>query len=221
MANRIGYGYQWVRARNGAKEMPAPLRFPVASAYQGAIQGGTNCDVNVGDVVKLLATGYVAIAEGSEKTSYNPGTIDADIPLGVVVAIEPYYDGTVMTPGNKLPGATTYGTNFARQSFVLVVPAEAGIWSVAVDATSASYDTYAEWLAVVGETIDMVNSNGVTLKAEPELDLATIADPVSVSQMWKIQGLTPNLDNKDYDAAGFRLEVIANRYQNAANTAGI
>jgi hypothetical protein len=178
-------------------------------------------DVNVGDVVKRLATGYLSIAEGSEKTSYNPGTVDADIPVGVVVGFEPYYNGTDMTPTNKLPGGTTYGTNFTRQSVALVVPIENAIWSVAVDATSASYDTYAEWLAVVGETIDMVNSDGITDKAEPELDLATIADAVSVSQIFRIYGLDVSRGNRDYDAAGFRLLVTANRYADAPNTAGV
>ena len=220
MANRIKYGFQWDRNANG-KDCPQPERRPVASAYQGAITGGGNVDLNVGDVVKTLADGTIAIAEGSEKTSYDPGVVDADIPYGVIVGFEPYYDGTVMQPTNVLPGGTTYGTNFTRESAALVVPIEMGVWSVAVDATSASYDTYAEWRATVGETIDMVNSNGVTGDAEPELDLATIADSASASQIFKIHGLDPARDNRDYDAAGFRLLVIANRYANAANTAGV
>ena len=220
MANRTQYGFQPVRPRAG-KSCLQPERWPIASGYQGAIQGGNNVDVNVGDVVKRLATGYLSIAEGSEKTSYNPGTVDADIPVGVVVGFEPYYNGTDMTPTNKLPGGTTYGTNFERQSFALVVPIENAIWSVAVDATSASYDTYAEWLAVVGETIDMVNSDGITDKAEPELDLATIADASSLNQIFRIFGLDVSRDNRDYDAAGFRLLVTANRFADAPNTAGV
>ena len=175
----------------------------------------------MGDVVKRLGSGYVSLAEGSEKTNYNPGTIDADIPVGVIVGFTPYFDGVDMRPTNVLPGGTTYGTNFSRQSFALIVPLEAGVWSVAVDATSTSYDTYAEWLAVIGETIDMVNSDGVTDKAEPELDLATIADAVSVSQIFRIYGLDVAQDNQDYAAAGFRLLVTANRYADAPNTAGV
>ncbi len=220
MANRIKYGFRGARPLAG-KSCLQTERWPIASGYQGAIQGGTNVDVNVGDVVKRLASGYLSIAEGSEITSYNPATVDADTPVGVVVGFEAYFDGTDMKPTDKLPGGTVYGTNFARQSFALVVPVQNAVWSVAVDATSGSYDTYPEWLAVVGETIDMVNSNGVTLKAEPELDLASIADANGASQIWRIYGLDESRDNRDYAAAGFRLLVTANRYADAPNTAGV
>ncbi len=80
MANRVDYGFKWIRAVNGGKECPAPERWPVASGYQGAIQGGTNVDLHVGDVVKRLSTGYLSLAEGTEITGY-AGT-PADIPVG-------------------------------------------------------------------------------------------------------------------------------------------
>lgn len=221
MANRVKYGAVWARAKGGGKACPDPERVPIASAYQGAIQGGTNVDLNVGDIVKRLATGYYSIAEGSEITSYNPGTVDADIPFGVIVGFDAYWDGEVMKPTNFLPGATTYGTNFKRQSFAYVVPFNAGIWSIALDATSASFDTYAELLAVVGQNIDIVNSNGVTLKAEPELDLATIADANSLTVRYRIVGLDPSLDNQSFATTSFRLLVQANSYADAPNTVAV
>jgi hypothetical protein len=173
--------------------------------------------------VKKLATGYITIAEGSEITAYNPGVgTDADTPYGVVMGLEPVFDGNVMQPTDHLlSGGGVYGTNFERQTFARVVPIQAGIWSVAFDATSASFDTYAELLAAVGSTVDMVNSNLPTSEAEPELDIATIQDANSINQVFKIYGFDVSEDNRDYAAIGLRMLVIANLYQDAAGTAGI
>lgn len=222
MANRYGYGWRWSRGIDGTHACPAGERLPVATAFTATIQGGGAVGLKPGDVVKKLSTGYITIAQGSEITSYNPATVDADTPYGVVVGLEPVFDGNVMVPTNHLTsGGGVYGTNFARQTFARVVPVQAGIWSVAIDTAAAAYDTYAEWLATVGETVDMVNSNLPTTVAEPELDISTKGDANSASQIWKIYGLDVSLDNKDYDAAGFRLLVIANKYQDQAGIAGV
>ena len=221
MANRYKYGFKWVRAVNGGKACPDPERWPIASAYQATIQGGNAVNVNPGDVVKRLSTGYLAIAEGTEITGY-AGT-PANIPLGVVAALEPYFDGKVMAPTNTLPGATTYGTNFARQSFALVVPIQAGVWSVAIDTAAAAHDTYAEYLAFVGERVDFVNSDDRTLDgvaaATPEIDISTHATTATLR--FTIFGLDESQDNQDYAGASFRLLLTANSYADAPNTVGV
>lgn len=223
MANRYRYGFQWARGIDGTRACPDGERLPIATAFTGSIQGGgAAVGLRPGDVVKKLSTGYLDIAEGSEITSYNPGTVDADTPYGVIVGFEPIYDGSVLQPSNNLvAGGGAYGTNFARQTFARVVPIQAGIWSVAIDTAAAAYDTYAEWLATVGETVDMVNSNLPATDAEPEIDISTKGDASSADQVFKIYGLDESQDNKDYAGASYRLLVIANKYADQAGTAGV
>jgi hypothetical protein len=107
-----------------------------------------------------------------------------------------------------------------------VVPVQAGIWSVGFNATASGYDTYAELLAIMGETVDMVNSNSPTSEAEPELDIATIDDAGggganTAAQVWKFYGIDVSEDNKDYAAVGFRMLVVPNLYQDQPGTVGI
>ena len=226
MANRYKYGYRWNRGFNGEVACPRGERRAIASGYQGAIQGGSNVDLNVGDVVKILADGTIAIAEGSEITSYNPGTVDTDDPIGVIIGFEEYFDGQVMQPTNRLPGGTVYGTNEDRRSYAFVVPVNAGIWSVAIDTAAAAHDTKAEYLNLIGLNVDFVNSNdrkvgqaSATNAATPELDISTAAVGVTIG--FRIYNLDLAQDNTDYAGASYRLLVTANRFTGAPNTVGL
>lgn len=222
MANRVDYGFRWTRANNGGKECPPPEKWPIATGYQGAVQGGTNVDLHAGDVVKRLPTGYISLAEGTEITGYS-GT-PADIPLGIIVGFAPYFDGTVLQPTNFLPGGTAYGTNFKRQSFAFVVPAQSGVWEVDIDTAAAAHDTYAEYLAFVGERVDFVNSNTAVapngvVKADPQVDISTHATTATLR--WTIFNLSPSQDSLDFAGENFKLLLIANSYADAPNTVGV
>lgn len=218
MANRAENGFKFVRGINGSRDTPEPEQWPIASGYQGAIQGGGNVDVNVGDLVKRLSTGYLSIAEGTEITSYNPGTVNADIPVGVVVGFSPYFDGTVMQPTSVLPGGTVYGTNFTRQSFALVVPIQSGIWSINVDENTTA-TTYAAYLALVGQRVDFVNTNATATEAGPRIDISGHA--TTVTHRFTIYGLSPSQNDLDYSAVDMSILVTANGYADAPNTVGV
>lgn len=221
MANRVDYGFKWVRANNGGKECPAPERWPVATGYQAAVNGGTNVDLNVGDVVKRLGTGFLALAEGTEIATYP--TAPGDISLGIIVGFDDFFDGTVLQPTNVLPGGTAYGTNLDRQSHAYVVPAIAGVWQVDCDENTTA-TTIPLYQALVGERVDMVNTNTATdpsgtVKADPQIDISTHA--VTVTLRWTIYGLSQSQDSLDPSAVNFKLLLTANSYADAPNTVGV
>ncbi len=227
MPNRYKYGARWVRGRNGAKACPPPEKWPIASGYQAVVQGGNSVDLNPGDIVKRLSTGFLALAEGTEITGYNPPTVDADIAVGVIIGFQNFFDGQVLQPTDRLPGGTVYGTNLTRQSHALVVPLEASIWSIASDVTGAP-TTQAAWQALVGQRVDFVNSDDRTgstgvAAATPEIDISTAA--VGATLQYTIFGLDPSEDNLDFlgttTGEGFRLLIVANSYADAPNTVGI
>ena len=221
MANKTTYGLTWARSANGGKDCPAPEEWPVATGYQATVQGGTAVDLNVGDVVKRTSGGTLALAEGTEITSYPSPA--ADIAVGVIVGFKPYFDGQVMVPTNFLPGGTVYGTNLSRQSKALVVPLQNGVWQLDCDENSTAA-TIAAYQLLVGENVDFVNKNvavapnGV-VKADPQIDISTHA--VTVTLRFRIYGLAQSLDSDNATETHFKLLLVANSYADAPNTVGV
>lgn len=181
------YGFRPVKSLHG-DALPAVFRCPIASGYTGSI--------NIGDPIKRLSTGYWALAT-------NGAAFDA-----VVQRIGPYFDGTRMTFGTKLPSATTYGTNFERQSFVYAMPAQRVVFEADCD-DATSITTYANYLAAVGENVDIVLGDGTSnVAANPLLDISTHA--VTNTLTMRIVGISEL--NQFMDPAGtyFKLYVIPN-----------
>jgi hypothetical protein len=212
MADNLKFpGFRWSQSANGGKAMPAPMRYPVATAYQGTINGGSNIDINIGDPVKLLSTGYVAHSGGSESSGGN-----ADNVFGIVVGIAPYWNGSVMTPSNVLPGGQgSYGTNFDRQSFVYVIPASAGTFEIDCDDSSTA-TTYAAYLALVGENTDHVLTTGSEPKTNCMLDISLHG--TSTAQ-WRIVQISTTAANQDFSGKFVKLWVQANEGQQSIYTA--
>ncbi len=182
------YGFRPVKSLHG-DALPAVYRCPIASGYTG--------EINVGDPIKRLSTGYWQLAT-------NGAAFDA-----VVCRIFPFYSTTLgrMTIGTKLPASTTYGTNFERQSFVGAIPAQRTVFEADCD-DATSITTYANYLAAVGENVDIVIGDGTSAAANPLLDISTHA--VTNTLTMRIVGISEL--NFAMDPAGtyFKLYVIPN-----------
>ncbi len=182
------YGFRPVRSLEGGS-LPSPIRCPIASGYTGSIRAG--------DPIKRLSTGYWQLAT-------NGAAFD-----GVVMRIGPYYNGTRFAPHTDyLPSSTTYGTNFERQSFVYAMPAQRVIFEADCD-DATSITTYANYLAAVGENVDIVIGDGTSnALADPLLDISTHA--VTNTLTMRIHGISEL--NPFMDPAGtfFKLLVIPN-----------
>ncbi len=191
------YGFRPIRSLHGGT-LPSPIRCPIASGYTG--------EIHAGDPIKRLNTGYWQLAT-------NGAAFD-----GVVVRIGPYYDGTrFAVQKDYLPASTTYGTNFERQSFVWAVPAQRTVFEADCD-DNTSITTYANYLAAIGENVDIVIGDGTGgTPANPLLDISTHATTNTLTM--RILGISEQ--NFVMDPAGtyFKLLVTPNLTSEAPWTA--
>src|SRR6266850_8134581 len=135
--NAILYGFRWQKGYFGRDDLEPEDRF-VATGYQAA-PSAINCDLNVGDLVKGVSDGSVALAA------------QGDIIYGVIVGIGQFYDSIngVMRFGRALPGGTAWGTIVGRRSIVYVVPIAGQVFECDCDdnvtaTTEATYLTYVQ-----------------------------------------------------------------------------
>jgi len=203
MANNVHkYGFRWARSVNGNQDPPV-IEFTVADAYQAkADDTTTSVDLNVGDPVKMVNTGTVALA------------VTTNDVFGIVTAVLPYWNGTAMTPSNRLPGATTGGGILERKSRVLVTPVKAGYWECDVDDNSTA-TTEAAYLAFIHENVDHTCVGDTTdanrPKADPRLDISGHATTNTLG--WRIMGISKTLENVDFSGTNVKLIVDCNNVQ--------
>lgn len=195
--NRKVRGFVWSTAANGGKSCPAPIEMAVADAYQGQLDGaGANVDLRPGDPVKLVSTGTVALANTT------------DAPYGIMVGVSRYFNGTVIDPHAFLPGGATGGGIFERQSRVLVVPANAGTWSLQVDDKTTA-TTEAAYQAFIGENvIHVCAGDGTTGYAAPQIDISSHATTATLE--WRIVGIDPTESNADFAESNVSLLLQVN-----------
>lgn len=207
MANNTHkYGFRWAQGIQG--DMPRPLEYAVADSYQAQDDGsGFSVDLNVGDPVKLVSTGTVALANTTNAV------------FGIIVGIVGYYDSTVgaYVHSNKIPGASTGGGIEARLSRVLVVPAKSGLWEIDVDEASTA-TTEAAYRALIHENVTHTCAgNSTTKRAEPRIDISTHATTYSL--VWRIMGISKTAENRDFSGTNVKLIVACNVSQEAGATA--
>lgn len=204
--NPIQYGFRWAQSYNG-KDCPKPIRMPVADDAAFNINGdATDYDLNIGDPVTLLSTGFVTLAEGNEASGNN-----GDAVYGIVVGVFPYWDGDVMKPSNKLPSNVSYDTNLSRQSFVNVVPASLGLWECDCDAILSGATALSDYQALIGENVDhKLHADSSTLKLTPRLAIST--HDTSAAQ-WRIMGVSTSKNNRDFSGNYVKLIVAVNESQ--------
>lgn len=211
--NPIKYGFRWSLAHNGGRNMPQPEEMIVATSQAFNINGGAQgVALGPGDPVTRLSTGGANLCDGSE------GAGGGVALYGICVGVLPYYDVTFgyMRPAGLLPSAVAYGTNLERQSKILVVRAEAGVWEVDCDENSTA-TTLAAFQAFMGENCDHVLTGVVgATRALPRLDISTHATATS---QWRIVGISKTAENQDYSGNYVKLYVTVNESQGPYFTA--
>jgi len=186
-----------------------PVSLPCASALQCVGGGAANVDLCVGDPCSLRLTGYI-----DANTTSSTFTV-GERHFGIVVGIEQYWDATnnVMQKGlgNRLPGGTTYGTVYERESRVLVQPLTADT-IVECEAAAATYTTYATYLALVGNNVDLTyaGSSATLKKAFPRVDLTTAHTTNTLA--WRIFAIpkTTSAGPQDWTSAYVKIWLKAN-----------
>lgn len=192
--NMQEYGFRWSSQYNSGP-MPNPIRRIVATGTNFVVSAA-NYSLRAGDPVKTVNTGGVTLAD--------PG----DAIYGIVVAVGPYWDGSVMRPTDALPSGVAWGTNLARQSTVMVVPANLGYWEVDCD-DAVTATTEAAYQAFINENCDhsFTSPSATTLKLHPRLDISTHA---TATGQWRIAGIAGDVSNKDFSGNYVKLVVLVN-----------
>ncbi|MEE9219984.1 MAG: hypothetical protein V3U34_00405 [candidate division NC10 bacterium] len=199
------YGFRWAVAHNGGKSCPAPVWRPVASAYQASLDSN-EVNINMGDMMKIVAGGTFEIADGDESTS--------EAVWGVCVAVGKSFDGNFMESKTFIPGGTTWGTNRERQTLIGVVPVDAGVWSIEVTGNAAAFDTETEYLAAVGKNANFTNTIDTTLvRAQPRVDISTAATTNTL--ILRLYGVDNSEENQDFSGNFVKMLVVGNIVQNA------
>lgn len=210
--NRIGYGFRLVQTPSAHVN---PIMKIVATAESFDVSGGLqNAALGAGDVVTLVSTGGVTLANGNETTPSNP--------YGVIMAVLPYYDATIglsgaMRPSSTLPSDLSWGTNLSRQSKLLIMPFLPGqLWEVDVDDITTA-TTEAAYQALIGENVSMINTaaaSTVPPRVAPKIDISTHA--VTATLCFTIAAVSPTLDNVDFAGANVKLLITPNIAQDGA-----
>lgn len=193
------YGFRWRKSRTGSG-MPVPEWYAVASAYQ-ASPGGVNVDLNIGDPVKKVSDGTVALCAAGDQV------------FGIVCDIGPYWDGSKKQRANRLPGGTTYGSLLDRQSRVAILLAGENIFECVCDDTVTA-TTEAGYTALIGENVDItINQVSGDTHAYPKLDIST-HETGGATKVWRIVTLS-NTPGIDFSGANVPLLVTGNLIQQA------
>lgn len=207
--NQHKYGFRFHRGLWGHE--PKPVEYAVADAYQATIDGGgTNVDLNIGDPVKMVSDGTVALANTT------------DLVLGIVIGVARIYESATgaVRPSDRVPGATTGGGLLDRQTKVLVVPAKSAEWEIDCD-DAVTATTEAAYQALVNENVEHTCPGDTTVstrpKADPKIDIS--GHNTTAGLGWRIVGISRTAWNKDFSGANVKLIVRVNDSQEAGSAA--
>ena len=196
MANTLtgGYGLRPIGLTGSDVTSTGTTKYEIASDYTTAIYNG--------GIVIPLAGGTIAISD------------QAVAPLGVLAGVE-YVDSTTKktTFLNYWPGSNSVSvdTNFPVKAFVFDNPMQ--LYTVVADGTNTDRATA---LADTFANCDMASvNNGSTNtgKSSDMLDISTAATTATLAM--RIVGLTTDIANLDYDAAGVNFVVRFNFHFNS------
>lgn len=208
--NQARYGFRPVKGAYSGACHPKAVRKSVASGYQAQNDAaGFNVDLNVGDPVRILSTGYIELANTTEDV------------WGVIQSFGFYYNSGTgrMEPTSRLPGGTTWSGEEQRP-WVMVVPvADHQLFEVDVD-DAVTATTFAAYQALIGENVTHVCAGvSATARANPQLDISTHA--VTAGLTWRIEDVSQSGFNQDYSGANVKLLVSCNLTQHAGAPADL
>ncbi len=196
--NRKVYGFRPLRSLYGGDPLGAIQRYRVASGYNGTVNS-IAVDVNAGDPVTILSTGYVQLQVGSEGTQGRN--------TGVVVGVGPSWDGTLMQFKTSIPNSTTYGTVLERTSYVWVCHGDGIVFEADCDDSSTA-TTEAAYTALIGSNVDHVLTTGIQPKANPMIDISSTNTTNTL--LWRVIDISPTIENQDFSGLYVKLLVTPN-----------
>lgn len=200
--NPIRYGFRWSYNANGGRNPPLVPAI-IATSQSFDINGGaSNVSLRAGDPVTLISTGGVNLCDGSE------GAGGGVALYGIVAKVLPYWDATTerMVFADAIPSDVAWGTILERQSKVLVIPADAGVFEIDCD-DAATATTEAAYQAFIGENCDHILTAASGTKATPRLD---ISGHGTATAQWRIVSVSDTRENMDFSGNYVKVDVRVN-----------
>lgn len=213
MANPHRYGFRFVRSLGGA-DTPQIFTYPIATAYQpGTVfGGGTNVNLNIGDPVRLLEDGTIALVQTAQDVSGADADSD-DYAFGVIVGFPRVIVGGYPRPGSFYTGGTTYtgGIGGDNAPLAAIIPVKNNIFEIDAD-TAPTVQTLNGAMGIVGGVGTMVYSvltagNGQP-KANPLLDVSTVVSGGTDQLQLLVVGLGKNAYTCDFTSAFVPFQVM-------------
>ncbi len=210
MANPHRYGFRFLKNRWGGDTPEIHTGF-FASGYTPNVTGATTCNVNVGDPVRRMNSGAFQLTE--------PGELDDDDAnertFGIVVGFPQVLINAAVRPNAFYPAGTVYGSNLNAQTLVQVIPVEGCVWEIDTATTSASFDTKAEFQAILGGvctfSYTQINTTTANPKANP-MAVLSFGESTETRQL-QVVGLGRGFDQYDLTLANVPLQVVFNQVQ--------
>lgn len=202
MDNRRQYGFRPYRCRTG--DTPPYERGLIVTAQSFDVNGGAaNVQLRAGDPVRETDTGFV-LCDGSEGSG---GCLAAS---HIVAGIGWQWDATLgfMTFKKGMSSDIAYGTNLSREGRIIVIPVESCVWEIDCDEND-SYTTEATYRALGHSNVNHVLCGQTGERwANPRLDISTAATTNTL--IWRIRGISPTRENRDFSGEYVKLLVEAN-----------
>ena len=210
MANPHRYGFRFLKNRWGG-DTPEIYTGFFASGYQPNVTGATTCNVNIGDPVRRMNSGAFQLVE--------PGELDDDDAnertFGIVAGFPQVLINGAVRPNAYYPTLTVYGTNLNAQTLVQVIPVEGCVWEIDTATTSSSFDTKAEFQAIIGGvctfSYTQINTTTSNPKANP-MAVLSFGESTETRQL-QVVGLGRGSEQYDLTLANVPLQVVFNQVQ--------
>jgi hypothetical protein len=206
------YGFRFYKGQFG--ELPKGEIYHVADAYQAQVDGaGASVDLNIGDPVKMVADGSVALANTTDSV------------YGIIVAVHKIWESAMSAtrPADRVPGGTTGGGVIDRTTQVEVVPARGIVWECDVN-DNVTATTEVAYRALIHENVEHACAGDFSIagrpKADPRLAISTHNGAAGGAALgWRIVGISKNQHNRDFSGANVKLLVKVNESSEAGAAA--
>jgi hypothetical protein len=213
MANAHVYGIRYFRSLSG-NETPQILTFPIASGYAPVtvVGAGSGVNLNIGDPVKLLEDGTIALVQTGQDNSGANADSD-DYAFGIIAGFPRVVVGGFPRPGSFYTSGTTYSGGIGGDSapLVAVIPVAGNIFEIDADAVVGA-GTKGAAMAVVGQTAriaySLLTSGTGQPKANPLLDVSDLAAGGADQMQLVVVGLGKKGDAMDFESSGVTFQVM-------------
>lgn len=213
MANPHRYGFRFVRSIGGS-DTPQTFTYPIATAYSpGTVfGGGTTVNLNIGDPVRLLEDGTVALVQTAQDVSGADADSD-DYAFGIIAGFPRVIVGGYPRPGSFYTAGTTYtgGISSDNAPLCTIIPVHNNIFEIDAD-TAPTVATLAGAMGIVGGVGTMIYSvltaGTGQPKANPLLDVSTVVSGGTDQLQLLVVGLGKSAYTCDFTSANVPFQVM-------------